>query len=60
MPGVEWNVPAELNNDYDQWVVKLYGSEIVRKYGRLAMGEKRLLPIGLVSVLRGEKVRWRG
>ena len=60
MPGVGWNVPAELNNDYDQWVVKLYGSEIVRKYGGLAMGEKRLLPIGLVSMLRGEKVRWQG
>jgi hypothetical protein len=60
MPGVESNVPAELNNDYDQWVVKLYGSEIVRKYGGLAMGEKRLLPIGLVSMLRGEKVRWQG
>ncbi len=47
MPGVEWNVPAELNNDYDQWVVKLYGSEIVRKYGGLAMGRRGCCLLGL-------------
>ncbi|KAK4692331.1 hypothetical protein P7C71_g4847, partial [Lecanoromycetidae sp. Uapishka_2] len=45
---------------YEKWVLQLYGDEVVRKYGGLEMGEKQLLPIGLVSMLRGEKVRWQG
>ncbi|KAL8830003.1 MAG: hypothetical protein Q9191_001684 [Dirinaria sp. TL-2023a] len=44
---------------YNRWVAQLYGPEIVRRYGGLAMGEKRLLPIGLVNMLRREKVRWQ-
>ena len=44
---------------HDDWVVQLYGPEIVQKYGGLAMGEKRLLPTGLVDMLRKEKVRWQ-
>ena len=44
---------------YERWVLQLYGSEIVRKYGGLALGEKALLPIGLATMLRGEKMRWQ-
>ena len=48
-----------VRGSHDDWVVQLYGPEIVRRYGGLAMGEKRLLPIGLVDMLRKEKVRWQ-
>ena len=44
---------------YERWVLQLYGSEIVRKYGGLALGERALLPIGLATMLRGEKMRWQ-
>ena len=44
---------------YERWVLQLYGSEIVKKYGGLALGEKALLPIGLATMLRGEKMRWQ-
>lgn len=44
---------------YERWVLQLYGPEIVGKYGGLALGEKALLPIGLATMLRGEKMRWQ-
>ena len=53
-------LPRGVDGDYNDWVLQLYGDEIIRRYGGLAMGDKRLLPIGLVSMLRGEKVRWQG
>ncbi|KAG8525651.1 uncharacterized protein KY384_000411 [Bacidia gigantensis] len=45
---------------YDEWVLELYGGEVVERYGGLAMGEKSLLPIGLVNLLKSEKIRWQG
>ena len=44
----------------EEWVVQLYGPEIIRRYGGLAMGDQQLLPIGLVDMLRKEKIRWLG
>jgi len=44
---------------YDAWLMQLYGPEIIRRYGGLAMGDERLLPIGLVDMLRSEKIRWQ-
>ena len=48
------------NGPYNQWLSQLYGSEIVRRFGGLSMGEKRLLPIGLIDMLKKEKIRWQG
>ena len=47
------------NGPYDQWLSQLYGSEIVHMFGGLSMGEKRLLPIGLIEMLKEEKIRWQ-
>ena len=44
---------------YETWMLELYGGEIKQKYGGLAMGEQRLLPIGLVQMLQKERVRWQ-
>ncbi|MDI1486180.1 MAG: hypothetical protein OHK93_005406 [Ramalina farinacea] len=44
---------------YETWMLELYGGEIKQKYGGLAMGESRLLPIGLVKMLQKERVRWQ-
>ena len=44
---------------YDDWAMELYGPEIIRQHGGLAMGEKRLLPIGPAETLQRKKVRWR-
>lgn len=57
----EWTALGSATREYyDDRMYQLYGGEIIRKYGGLAMGEKRLLPIELVTMLRGEKVRWQG
>ena len=48
------------NGPYNQWLSQLYGSEIVRRFGGLSIGEKRLLPIGLIDMLKKEKIRWQG
>lgn len=44
---------------YWRWIVELHGGSMLDKFGGLSMGEKALLPIGLVSMLWGEKVRWQ-
>ena len=46
-------------DEYYDWVQELYGPEIIKKYGGLAMGDARLLPIGLVDMLKSEKIRWK-
>lgn len=45
---------------YWKWIVELHGGPMLEKFGGLRMGDKALLPIGLVSMLRSEKVRWQG
>lgn len=50
--------PRYSTSPYEAWVLELYGGEIKQKYGGLAMGEQRLLPIGLVKMLQKERVRW--
>ena len=47
-------------DEYWKWVLQLYGGEIVREFGGLALGDKRLLPIGLTSMLKEQKIRWQG
>ena len=50
---------SEETSLYDDWVMELYGPDVIRRYGGLAMGEKRLLPVGLAETLRRRKVRWQ-
>lgn len=45
---------------YHKWVAQLYATDIIREFGSMSMGEKKLLPIGLASMLRNEKIRWQG
>ncbi|KAL8736353.1 MAG: hypothetical protein Q9181_002458 [Wetmoreana brouardii] len=45
---------------YYQWVAQLYAGDVLKRFGGLSMGEKKLLPIGLVTMLRNQKVRWQG
>ena len=67
------DLPAELANtasgihddwrsmdSYHKWVVQLYGGDVLKRFGSLSLGEKKLLPTGLVTMLKKEKVRWQG
>ncbi|KAF2155728.1 hypothetical protein K461DRAFT_274749 [Myriangium duriaei CBS 260.36] len=50
-----WN-----GNVVNQLLIALYGPEIIQRFGSLCIADRELLPVGLVNVLRGEKVRWAG
>lgn len=45
---------------YDSWLLELYGREVAQKFGGLTIGLKELLPLGLLEMLKSEKVRWEG
>ncbi|KAF2279623.1 uncharacterized protein EI97DRAFT_430655 [Westerdykella ornata] len=47
---------------YWRWIYALYAGEVKERFGGegLQLGERDLLPVGLVEVLRSEKVRWEG
>ncbi|KAL8873008.1 MAG: hypothetical protein Q9174_001468, partial [Haloplaca sp. 1 TL-2023] len=47
-------------SEYWKWVAQLYGGDVIKRFGGMRMGEKKLLPVGLVTMLRQEKVRWQG
>ena len=44
---------------YWKWTLELYAGDMVKRFGGLEMGEKGLLPMGLVSTLRSERTRWQ-
>jgi hypothetical protein len=55
------------NNALDQtpywrWIYSLYAGDLKQKFGGQGMqiGERDLLPVGLVDVLKSENVRWEG
>ncbi|MCJ1246931.1 hypothetical protein MMC30_004142 [Trapelia coarctata] len=45
---------------YWKEIVSLYAEEMEEKFGGLAVVEKALLPMGLVGLWKGRKVRWEG
>jgi hypothetical protein len=49
-----------LNTAYWKWTVQLYGPEMIERFGGLRVIEHGLLPIGMVSLLRDQKVKWQG
>ncbi|KAI4715724.1 hypothetical protein E4T48_08091 [Aureobasidium sp. EXF-10727] len=45
---------------YWRWTVHLYAAEAMERFGGLGLGEKEMLPVELVNLLRSERVRWQG
>ncbi|CAD0090560.1 unnamed protein product [Aureobasidium mustum] len=45
---------------YWRWTVHLYAAEAMQRFGGLGLGEKEMLPVELVNLLRNERVRWQG
>lgn len=60
------DAPNKFADDWDdmdtywQWIVQLYAGEAMDKFGGLVVGERNMLPVELVYLLRSEKVRWQG
>lgn len=45
---------------YWLWIYNLYVGDMNKRFGGLQLGERDLLPVGLVDVLKSERVRWEG
>jgi hypothetical protein len=50
------------SSSYWLWIFTLYAGDLKQRFGGqgLQLGERDLLPVGLVEVLKSEKVRWEG
>lgn len=54
-------VPRTYRGVYWDWVYSLYFADVKRMFGGgVQLGERDLLPVALVDVLRSMKVRWEG
>ncbi|KUJ19747.1 uncharacterized protein LY89DRAFT_640958 [Mollisia scopiformis] len=47
-------------SEYQQWLVQLYGSDMIHRFGSLNVVEKGLLPTGMVSMFRESRFKWQG
>ncbi|KAL1639485.1 hypothetical protein SLS58_007917 [Diplodia intermedia] len=65
LPGDRYSTPGMGNHwsrlsPYWKWIIALYASETDKRFGGLAICDRGLLPLGLISILRSERVRWQG
>jgi hypothetical protein len=43
---------------YDRWIMALYCEELTAKFGSFVIVDPALIPVGMLEVFRGTKVRW--
>ncbi|KAL0952375.1 hypothetical protein HGRIS_006652 [Hohenbuehelia grisea] len=43
---------------YGSWVVALYGEELLKKFGKLAVVDPNLIPVGMVQLFKTSRMRW--
>jgi hypothetical protein len=43
---------------YEKWLFELYGKEMIEEFGGVVLGEKSMLPLGMVESLKSERTRW--
>lgn len=55
--GIMGNWPGM--RSYWQWIAVLYGPEAMERFGGLGIVEPGLLPMGMVSLFKDRKVKWR-
>lgn len=57
-PGIhpDWNSMQP----YWKWALAIHGAEAVKKYGGVRMVDAGRVPVGVVSVMKQGRVRWRG
>lgn len=42
-----------------RWIIYLYAKDVVEKFGGLNLVEKQFLPMGVLDIMKGKKVRWQ-
>jgi hypothetical protein len=43
---------------YNKWTLALYCDDIVRRFGSLAVVDPELIPVSMLELFRGAKIRW--
>ncbi|KAF9543838.1 hypothetical protein CPC08DRAFT_824122 [Agrocybe pediades] len=51
--GADWDTMGW----YQQWVVSMYGEEVVKKFGGLEAVDPNLIPVGMVQLFRGSRMK---
>lgn len=54
------NAEWDKMSNYWKWVVQLYGKEMVERFGSLNAVDPGVLPVGMVGLVRGGRVKWEG
>ena len=49
-----------MKDGYWRWVAQLYGPDMKERFGGLNIVDAGLLPIGMVNLFRGGRVKWQG
>lgn len=44
---------------YWQWVVNLYGPELIKRFGGLRIVDEKLLPMGMINLFKSGRVAWK-
>ncbi|KAF8973599.1 hypothetical protein BDZ97DRAFT_1912079 [Flammula alnicola] len=52
-----WSKRWESMDWYEQWVVSMYGEEIVRQFGGLEPVDPKLIPVGMVQLFRTSRMK---
>jgi hypothetical protein len=43
---------------YDQWILALYGEEVAKHFGKFALVDSELIPLGLLEIYKSSRVKW--
>jgi hypothetical protein len=52
--------PFSKMTPYWKWMLAVYGRQVVEKYGGIQIVDPATVPLGVVSVMKVEKMRWQG
>jgi hypothetical protein len=44
---------------YEEWIVAMFGEEVVRKFGGLEIVDPTMIPVGMVELFRNSKMKWK-
>lgn len=56
-PELAWNW-NQLGSD-QKWIIQLYSSDVLERFGGLNLVDRNLLPMGVMKMLRARKVVWQ-
>ncbi|KAL8795192.1 MAG: hypothetical protein Q9195_002347 [Heterodermia aff. obscurata] len=45
---------------YHQWIVQIYGAQMIEKFGSLQIVSPEILPTAMVNAFRAKRIKWQG